>query len=492
MQRLSILLRPAFRIVAVLAMVAGVTAADILILHFNSAAAGFSFLVLVLGCAAWFGLRESLIASLASVACYNFFFLPPAWTFNIADPQNWIALLAFLVTAITASRLSYVAKRRANEARARQEELQQMYNFSRGLMLGSQDRGFARQVVGLVIENFAADDTGFYELASGTITKAGSRTNSPLEDHLLSDVASHAKSWHDPAGSAFIVPVRLGGEALGSLGVAGKDVPSELAIQSIAQLIAIAIERARVEELSKRMELAKENEALKATLLDALAHEFKTPLTSIKAAVTTLLTSSLSVLDQSDLLNVVDEQADRMTVLVNDSIELARLGSAQRSPHIEACDPEQMVRGALRAMRGLLEGRTVDVQVPSSLSLVAADKNLTELALRQVIDNALKYSPEDSAVLIRLEEQEKLLAIRVSNGGTGIAQADQPHIFEKFYRASGVRSQVPGTGLGLSITRQIIQSEGGTIVLEPESSQGTTFSITLPLAHAYAAAPLNS
>ncbi len=145
-----------------LAAVATVTALA-LFLHVNSATAGFTFLVLILGLATRAKLSEAIAASLFSVAAYNFFFLPPVGTFTIADPQNWIALLAFLVTAVTASQLSASARERAEEARVRQEELERMYRFSRALMLGEEGLPFAQQVLKQVLQCFEVKEAAFYD-----------------------------------------------------------------------------------------------------------------------------------------------------------------------------------------------------------------------------------------------------------------------------------------------------------------------------------------
>ncbi len=449
--------------------------------HVNSATAGFTFLVLILGVATRAKLSEAIAASFLSVAVYNFFFLPPVGTFTIADPQNWIALIAFLVTAVTASQLSARARQRAEEARARQVELERMYRFSRALMLGEEDLPFPQQVLKQVLECFEVKEAAFYDRSADALTSSLEQL-SDLQPSALKAVAERGQSWRGAPGTALIVPVKLGSTSLGSLGVAGNTIPSELAMQSIAQLVAIAIERTRAQEISARMEASRESERLKATLLDALAHEFKTPLTSVKAATTTLLASSLNPADQRELVTIVDEEADRMTRLVSDSIELARIGSAPISLKQDVYHPAEIVASATDNLRSLFEGRNLRTDIASGLSPVLADKTMTELALRQILNNALKYSPAGSEVAIRARQEGKFVLITVTDHGPGIAPGEEKKIFDKFYRASDVRNRVPGTGLGLSITREIIESQGGEVVLNSDVSRGASFTITLPMA----------
>jgi two-component system sensor histidine kinase KdpD len=457
-----------------------VTAVDFR-LHVNSATAGFTYLVLILALATSTSLPESITASLVSAVAYNFFFLPPIGTFTIADPQNWIALVALLATAITATHLSASARRRAEEARSRHDELQRMYDFSRGLMLGSEERTLGRQVVDQIARSFELPTAWFYDRTTESISKVDDAPEIAFQDHLMTEVAASAISWQNARGNALVVPVKLGGASLGSLGVSGEHIPSPIALEAIARLVAVAIERSRVQEAAARFEASRESEQLKSTLLEALAHEFKTPLTSVKAATTTLLSASLRAQEQRDLIIIIDEEADRMIRLVSDSIEMARIGTSSLAPQREVCSPEDLISSVIDSMRGLLESRSLEEFLAPGLPSVLVDKSLTELVLRQILNNAVKYSPPRSPVRVRAERDNLLVRISVSNNGPGIPKKDQEKIFERFYRGPDVRTRVAGTGLGLSIAREIIEAQGGRISVESDCQKGTTFSITLPV-----------
>lgn len=472
------LFRPILRLLGVLAAVAAVTAIDFQLLHVNSPTAAFSFLLLILALATRAGLTESIVASVASMLAYNFFFLPPVGTFTIADPENWVALFVFLVTAITASQLSSSARRKAEEAASRERELQRMYDFSRALMLRDSERRLPDQITQKISELFRVDDVSFYDRESDAVCRV-TTSGSALEDGVLREVATTGALWRSAGTAALIVPIRLGGPCLGSLGIAGRNSVSEVALQAIAQLIAIALETARAQDVAARAEAAHQNEQLKSTLLDALAHEFKTPLTSIKAAASALLSRGLDEIER-DLLTVVDEEADRLNSLVSEAIELARIGAGPVKLRRESYSANQLIDSAVRQLRTLPEGRVMDISIQPNLPAVEVDSRLSELALRQVLNNAIKYSAPSSQIRIAAESQGDAIVIQVSNAGPGIPKSEQNLIFEKFYRGRDVRANIPGTGMGLAIARDIVEAHGGHIWLKSEPGNGVQFSFTLP------------
>jgi two-component system sensor histidine kinase KdpD len=466
------------RILGVIAAVAAVTVID-LRLHVNSPTAAFSFLLLILGLATRFGLKESIIASLASVLVYNFFFLPPIATFTIADPQNWVALFVFLATAITASQLSSSARRKAEEAAFREQEVQRMYDFSRALMLRDDERTLPAEMTQKISELFDVQDVSLYDRETDSVSKTAP-PGSPLEDAFLREVARTGEMWRKPESAALIVPVQLGGQSLGSLGVAGMHPISEVALQAIAQLAAIALERSKAQDVAARVNAERQNEQLKSTLLDALAHEFKTPLTAIKAAATTALARTTLGAMEEDLLRVVDEEADRLNNLVTEAIELARIGAGPVKLRRELYTADELISAAIARLSRLTEGRVLEVTVKRDLPAIEIDRKLAELALRQLLNNALTYSPPSSQIQITAVSEGDSIVFEVANAGAGIPKAEQELIFQKFYRGRDVRTRVAGTGMGLTIAREIVEAHGGRVWLKSESGKGVQFWFTLP------------
>lgn len=472
-------LRLSIRFAGVIGAVGAVTTIDLRVIHVNSPTAALSFLLLILALATRAGLKESILASVASMLAYNFFFLPPVGTFTIADPQNWVALFVFLATGITASQLSSSAKRKAEEASLREHEVQRMYDFSRALMLRESERSLPDHITQKISELFGVPEVSYYDRETDSVCTLVT-TDPLIQEAMLRDACTTGEIRRQPESDALIAPVRLGGRSLGSLGIAGSARISEVALQAIAQLVAIAIERARAQQAAARIEAARQNEQLKSTLLDALAHEFKTPLTSVKAAVTAMLARGAFGEMEQDLLSVIEEEADHLNDLVTEAIELARISAGPVKLHRESYSVEELISSAIVPLRRLTAERVLEVTIEPELPPIRIDRRLSELALRQVLDNALKYSPASSQVEIMAERENDAIVIRVSNAGLAIPKPEQDLIFQKFYRGHDVQGRVTGTGMGLAIAREIIEAHGGRIWLNSEPGKTIQFSFTLP------------
>jgi two-component system, OmpR family, sensor histidine kinase KdpD len=466
-------------IAGALGAVAAITAIDFKFAGINSATAAFSYLLLILGLATRVGFAESLAASLASMLCYNYFFLPPIGTFTIGEPQNWVALVAFLVTGITASQLSSSARTKAEEAKARQLELERLQEFTTALMIGDEERSIVSQIAKQTARVFELPAVAFYDAAADAVCLAGSGDFRILEKDLRHAVNSSHIS-RDIATEIAVAPVHLGGSTLGSLAVAGATTISDTALQAIAQAAAIAMERARTQEAAIRADAMRRHEELKSTLLDALAHEFKTPLTSIRAATTTLLARPGRGANDRELLTIADEEADRLARLVDEAIEATRVSSGEVHLHREPFAARELVSASLAELRAFCEGRQISVSVDADLPRLDIDPQLTSLALRQLLNNALKYAPPSSPIRIAAERRGDFVEFRVENDGPGIPMQEQKAIFEKFYRGRAARERIPGTGLGLTIARGIIEAHGGHITVESEAGKGVSFLFTLP------------
>lgn len=474
------------RFSGVLVLVASVTALDYAVFHVNSSTAGFSYLLLILFVAAGGELAAAIAASFVCVVCYDFFFLPPILHFTIGVTDDWIALGGFLTTAITASQLSARARRRAEEAGARRQEMEQVYEFSRAMMIGDDRRSVGSQIAQSIAQVFKVPEVALYERAADVVYRGGPETS--LTDDQMRDAARTESAWSSLSQKTEILPVRLGGRVLGSLGLVGATL-SEAALQAVAQLGGIAIERARAQEAASHAEAARQNEQLKATLLDALAHEFKTPLTSIKAAITSLLTNPGRDASERELLTVADEEADRLTTLLTRTIEVARIEAGHVKLSRRPCVVRELVAEAMDQLKRFCEGRDVHVSVPEDLPPVNADPGLIVMVLRLLLDNALKYSSPSASIGISAGRLDDNVVIHVSNGGPGVDPKEMNAIFEKFYRGKEVRGRIPGTGLGLTIAREIVASHGGELTVSSQSGEGARFSFSLPITVLPAAMP---
>lgn len=449
-------------------------------LRVNIPTAGFTYLLLVLALATRMGLREAIAAAVASMLCYNYYFLPPVGQFTIADPQNWVALAVFLITAVTASQLSDSARRRADEAGNRRQEMEQVYQFSRALMIGDDQRSVAAQIPLAVARVFRVPQVAFYDRSSDTVHRSDDLAP-VIADDQLRDAARTESNWSSVAQKASILTVRFGGRTLGSLGLVGASI-SEAALQAIAQLGAISIERARAQDAASFAEASRQNERLKSTVLDALAHEFKTPLTSIKAAITSVLALGQRDPVQQELLTVADEEADRLTSLVTRTIEVARIEAGHVKLSRQVVPVAELVSGSIAQINLIADGREIGVQVPPELGAADADPGLASLVLRQLLDNALKYSSPHAKIVVSAERKDDSIVIHVMDDGPPIPAKELEAIFEKFYRGRDVRDRIPGTGLGLTIAREIIGAHGGSLSVTSQPGQPVDFCFSLPSA----------
>ena len=469
------------RLAIVLAIVAAMTFLLSRLVPVNATTAGFAYLVAILFIAVRWGLREATVGSVAAVLCFNFFFFEPIHTFTIADPQNWVALFAFLATAITASQLSAQVRRRALEAQDRQREMERLYALSRSILLVDPLQSVPKQLANHVAQSLGASAVALYDRVTGDLYRSGPEDFPGLEDQLR-ESAVQGTLFQNPATGTLITAIRLGSEPIGSLGISGVDL-SDSALQSLANLVAIGLERARAQETAGRAEAARQSEELKSTLLDAIAHEFKTPLTTIKAATTALLSDSPPRPEQQKgFIAIVDEEADRLTGLVTDAIQMARLEAGQVQLRRERCSVRQIVARVAENMKSALAERSIELNISPEPPLVWADRDLMELTLRQLLDNAVKYSPGRSPVSISAERRDERVIVSVADRGPGIPELEQPRIFDKFYRAKDSHHQVPGAGLGLAIAREIVRAHHGEIWVESKPGSGSVFRFSLPIA----------
>lgn len=469
------------RVLAALVLVAAITVFLFRYLHVNATTAGFLYLVAILVIAAAGGLVESTIASIAAMLCFNFFFFPPIGTLTIENPQNWVALFAFFATSLTASQLSARAKRKAREAIARRHEIEKLYSLSRSLLLADPAHPMVRQIVQCVAQAFEFPVVALYDRASDCIFRAV-ESDLPQLDALLHESALSSASFRDEQMKLTVTPIRLGGQPIGSLAVAGPTL-SDAALQSLLNLVAISLERSLSQQVVNRAEVARQSEELKSTLLDAIAHELKTPLTSIKAATTDLLSDPARPLSQQqhELVSIADEGADRMSKLVTEAIQLARIegGSFRlnRATHLAT----SLIAAAVRQEKAATEGREIKVEFADNLPPVSVDADLIQMVITQLLDNAVKYSPLGSPICIRVRFSDGRVTVSVNDEGPGIPTAEQARIFDKFYRGKNGRS-LKGTGMGLAIAREIMTAHGEDIWVRSESGKGSEFCFSLPIA----------
>ena len=302
-----------------------------------------------------------------------------------------------------------------------------------------------------------------------------------LEIEKLKAVVAREELVMDESQSLCFVPLRLGVRVIGSLGVSGR-ILSRQSLEALGSLIAIAIERARATEQLGKTEAAREGERLKSALLDSITHDFRTPLTSIKASVTSLLSNQrVDEGHRHELLTIINEEANRLNSLVGEAAEMAQLEAGEFELDLKPHPITDVIRAALEQSKSALGSRRVDVNVAENLPPVLADLNRAKQILLHLLMNAHNYSPENEPISITAELNGDFILTSVADRGRGIEELELGLIFDKFYRGREQRYLVQGTGMGLPIAKALVEALGGTINVVSQLGHGSVFSFTLPV-----------
>ena len=452
------------------------------LIHVNPTTVGFIFLLAVLAVSAAWGLRVALFMAVVATPSYNYFFLPPLLKFTIADPQNWVSLLAFLATAIIGSHLSERARREALQSNQRRHEVERLYAFSQQLLATENVFGLLNRIPSFIVDSFGVVGAAIYIENKQKTYYSDITVQSAVPLEQLKAVSGRGEPVQDRKNGLCFMPIRMGVRPVGSLGLVGCHVSRETQ-EAIGSLIAIAIERAATMERLTKAEATRESDRLRSLLLDSVTHEFRTPLTSIKASAETLLSEvELDKPQLKDLAMVINEESDRLNRLVGEAAEVAQLDAHLVELHFEPHNIRAAVEIALQQAKHSVEHHPVEVNVPENLPPVRMDVKRIAEVLTQLLDNAGKYSSPDTAIHVTAELRNGQLVTSVADHGPGIDDAEQSMVFEKFYRGRNERVSIQGTGMGLSIAKAIVELHGGNISVTSQLGHGSVFSFVLPLA----------
>ncbi len=463
-----------------LAVVAGIIVFYRHVLHVNQTTVALSFLLAILAVSAVWGMAVSVFMSVVAMLSFNYFFLPPVGTFTVIDPQNWVALLAFLLTSITGSQLSSRIRKEADEAHQRRREMERLYRFSRQLLGEGNVIQLMNAIPDYIVESFEAGAAELFLPQKDKFYRSGFGA-AHLDEEKMKTAFLHDEVNLNDEQSEYFVPVRLGVRPIGSLGISGAQL-SRQSLEAVGTLVAIAIERARAVEQLGQTEAERQGERLKSALLDSITHDFRTPLTSMKASVSSLLNGSNSDSAHSrELLTIIDEECDRLNHLVEEAGEMAKLEAGELTLDLAPVGVDEIIEAALTHCKSALADRQVELRVSPNLPPVRADLERAKEALVQLIDNANLYSPTGQPVTITAELTGDTVTISVSDRGPGIDDFEQTMIFDKFYRGKDQRYLVRGTGMGLPIAKAIIAAQQGNMSVTSQLGHGSVFSFTLPV-----------
>jgi two-component system, OmpR family, sensor histidine kinase KdpD len=442
------------------------------------ATVGFLYLIIVVVTAISRGFWTATAVSLAAGTCLNYFFVDPIFTFRINSFEDCMALCTFEFTALVVSRLSDMSKRREAEALAERRDSERLYQTSRGILLGAPSAP-GDLLTSLIRQIFELDAVVLFDGTSVRTHVTGAAPEGS-EDRTRSAYFLD-KTEYDPRTNSWYCALHLDARPMGGLALCGGAI-SSLVARGLVTLCAAALERARGVERECRAEAARQSEQLRAAVLDALGHEFKTPVTTIWAASSGLLEmGSLSEL-QKELLTLIDEQAQKLNHLASRLLTTAKLDGGDLQPHCRPMLFSSVIRSVIGGLGSREGAERIRVASSSVEPLATADSRLVAAAVTQLLDNAIKYSRPASPIEIVAEAKDGRAVLSVRSYGTVIPPSDRERIFDRFYRGCVSEDGPAGTGLGLSIVKRIAEAHHGAVWVESAPVRGTVFYLALPMA----------
>jgi two-component system sensor histidine kinase KdpD len=422
---------------------------------------------------------EAVITSFVAALCLDVLFIPPIFKITIATTSGWVGLFVFLAAALFASSLSSALRRQRDELAASQADAERLHALSRALLLSNRTEDMRRLLVNKCMEIFGFEEAVLYESACGEFWRSAARGSIPLD--ALRRVA-HYNAAESLTPGIHIIPVMLGNKTFGSLGYCGQKL-TQAVTHSLSNTMATGLAQAQAHEAGSQAEAVRRSEELKSVMIDALAHDLKTPLTAIEIAAETLIqTPSIAVELRLTLLDEIWQAAQSLRQLVHEAIHLARIDAKRLRLEAKPTSIAECISAALQLVGERAASHSISVEIESEIPAALADGELLVQALKQLADNALKYSPSRSKITIAAGHSEGVIWISVRDQGPGLTELEQSRVFEKFYRGRYDGSAVQGTGMGLAIAKEIAGAHGGGVSVESQVGQGTRFTITLPAA----------
>jgi len=477
-----------------LACIATALVATPLRLYFDLANIVMLFLLTVVLVAVKFGRGPAVLAALVSVASFDFFFVPPRFSFAVTDVQYLLTFAVMLAVALITGQMTAGLRYQARIASYREERARALYEFARDMSSLLQTDQVVEAATKFIEGTFQARVAILIPDAQDRLQLPQRQGVGPEVDMRAAAQWAYDKSQHAGAGtdtlpgSEFLyLPLRAPMRTRGVLAIRATNrrllmIPEQQRhLDTFAALVAVALERVHYVEVAQQALIRIESERLRNSLLSALSHDLRTPLSALLGLAESLDLSKPELAGvQRETARAITEQARRMTALVNNLLDMARIESGEVRLRREWQSVEEVVGSALKAAQPALARRRIEVSVPRDLPLVEFDATLIERVLYNLLENAGKYTPEGTIIQIAADASGGQLRVAVSDNGPGIPQGQHKAIFDKFTRGS-TESATPGVGLGLAISRAIVEAHQGEIWAEDNPGGGARFFFTLPL-----------
>jgi len=500
------------------------------------------YILIVLALASTRGLYAAILTSIIAFLSFDFFLVPPYYTFNVTKVYEWLALFIFLVTAVITGQLAAALRQRADQAKRRENETRILYELVRDTIreeyLDKQLHIIARGIIDVFSSWGVRDCAIFLPDAAGKMVLQGSARQTGDQGMLLPDEEATA-AWvmeqsqtvelHDvvlapPKTAGYapraivrstrkgqsarryirMIPLKLGQNVVGVLRLSIEDDPRLFSVErslgvdqerlnpqtaffwAFVDQAASMIERARLRREILRVEVLQRTDELRAALLSSVSHDLRTPLSSIKAAASSLLQEDVQWDEETrrGFALAIERESDRLNRLVENLLDMSRIEGGALNPEKEWYPIDELIHDVLGHLQLELQGREVTLDLPADLPPVELDYMEIDQVLTNLIENAARHTPPESPIEISARVDDNQVVVSVADRGPGIPQADLVHIFDKFYRVKNIQAKSPhaaGSGLGLAVSRGMVEAHGGHIWAENREGGGAIFRFTLPL-----------
>jgi len=450
--------------------------------HLNLTITGFLYLIIVVLQSLRGNFVSSALVALLTVGCLDFFFTPRLFSFEVSSPLDILALNAYLITGLVITRLTTKAHRETAISNNQRRQVDLLYELASRLLALDPDCNLLEESAVQFRDVFGLETVCLFDALNGEFYYAGNTESSLSEATKLT--SEQGLDTDEGTNGTALRCLRATGKVIGAVGFKGLR-GSELTIGPLAALAAAMLERTRAFQKASHSAAAAQTELFRGAVLDALAHEFKTPLATILTAAGGLRETHPLLQQQSELAELIEAEASRLSGLTSQVLRTGRLNHSDIKPRLERTDISGLVTNMVDQYSRKCCDRRFHLTKEAAPAEVMADGDLLELAVKQLLDNACKYSPVGSEVRVRIELSPEQATVRVGNTGKAIRGIERTRIFERFYRGTEARNQTPGSGLGLYFAHQILCAHGGSMELEDDSitsETGASFRLVLPLA----------
>lgn len=500
------------------------------------------YLLVVLALATTRGRYAAILAAVVACLSFDFFLVPPLYSLGMYRIEEWVALFVFLVTAILTGQLAVALRERAEQASRREQETHMLYDLMRATNQEAEPEQQLHVIAKAVVRVLSpwgvhdcallrTNDTGTLEVVGSAYQPReeirlsrdeqaiaawvmahgrmmGLYEDSPLAPSTSRHFAQHVRISQSATGwvvprSLRLIPLKIGPKVIGVLRLRvmetsrrfpdeerlgnAQDNPDTAVsfLWTFLEQVTALLERARLQRESVRIAVLQRTDTLRAALLSSVSHDLRTPLTSITAATTSLLQEEIewSKEAQRGFARSIAREADRLNHLVGNLLDMSRIEEGALRPEKERCSLTGLIQEVLDRLTPLFEGRTVRTELPPDLLQVEVDYLQIDQVLTNLLENAVRYTPEDSPIEVSARIEGSQVVLSVADRGPGISPGDLERIFDKFYRVMNGRNQAgypTGSGLGLAVCKGLIEAHGGHIWATLREGGGLIVSVALP------------